>query len=245
LPVVTTKQVFLRGIIEELLWFIKGSTDSNILKQKNVNFWNHNGSKNNLEKLNLPYEEGDLGPVYGFQWRHFGADYIDCKTDYTDQGVDQLKYIVDEIRKNPKSRRLILSSWNPKDLNKMVLPPCHCLAQFYVDENKNLSCILYQRSGDVGLGVPFNITSYALLTHMIAHVCKLNAHEFIHVLGDAHIYMNHVDKLKEQITRHPYPSPKIFFNQEKNINNLEDFEFLDFKIENYQHYGKIELPFSL
>ena len=169
-PLLTTKDVFWRGVVEELLWFIRGETDSKTLSAKKVKIWDAHGSREFLDKLGFKErEEGDLGPVYGFQWKHFGANYINNKTDYTNEGVNQLKEIIQQIKKDPNSRRLILSAWNPVDLPKMALPPCHVLAHFYVANNK-LSCLLYQRSADVGLGVPFNIASYALLTCIIADV---------------------------------------------------------------------------
>ncbi|KAI7686435.1 hypothetical protein SSS_09079 [Sarcoptes scabiei] len=199
LPLLTTKRVFYRGIIEELLWFIRGSTDSKELSKKNVKIWDANGSREFLDSLGFnDREEGDLGPVYGFQWRHFGAEYVDKNADYEGQGVDQLSKLIETIKTNPNDRRMILCAWNAKDLSQMALPPCHCLVQFYVG-NDELSCQLYQRSGDIGLGVPFNIASYALLTHIIAHVCQLKAGEFVHTIGDAHIYRNHIDALKEQV----------------------------------------------
>ena len=169
-PLLTTKDVFWRGVVEELLWFIRGETDSKTLSAKKVKIWDAHGSREFLDKLGFKErEEGDLGPVYGFQWKHFGANYINNKTDYPNEGVNQLKEIIQQIKKDPNSRRLILSAWNPVDLPKMALPPCHVLAHFYVANNK-LSCLLYQRSADVGLGVPFNIASYALLTCIIADV---------------------------------------------------------------------------
>lgn len=148
--------------------------------------------------INLTTLSGDLGPVYGFQWRHFGAEYGTCKDDYTGQGVDQLNDVIKRIRENPTDRRMIMCAWNPIDIPKMALPPCHCLVQFYVADGE-LSCQLYQRSADMGLGVPFNIASYALLTHMIAHITGLKAGDFVHTLGDAHVYLNHIDALQEQV----------------------------------------------
>ncbi|XP_073926310.1 thymidylate synthase isoform X2 [Castor canadensis] len=197
-PLLTTKRVFWKGVLEELLWFIKGSTNAKELSSKGVKIWDANGSRDFLDSLGFSArQEGDLGPVYGFQWRHFGADYKDMNSDYSGQGVDQLQKVIDTIKTNPDDRRIIMCAWNPKDLPLMALPPCHALCQFYV-VNGELSCQLYQRSGDMGLGVPFNIASYALLTYMIAHITGLQPGDFVHTLGDAHIYLNHIEPLKTQ-----------------------------------------------
>lgn len=191
--------MFWRGIAEELLWFIQGSTDAKLLQAKNVRIWDGNSTREFLDKQGFAdREEGDLGPVYGFQWRHFGAEYKTCQDDYAGQGVDQLNDVIERIRKNPNDRRIIMCAWNPVDIPRMALPPCHCLVQFYV-ANGELSCQLYQRSADMGLGVPFNIASYALLTHMMAHITGLKPGDFVHTLGDAHIYLNHIEPLKEQV----------------------------------------------
>lgn len=243
MPLLTTKEVFWRGIVEELLWFIRGSTDSNLLKTKDVHIWDANGSKEFLEKSGLGQrEEGDLGPVYGFQWRHFGAEYVDKNTDYTGKGVDQLSDLIKRIETNPSDRRLILTAWNPKDIPLMALPPCHCLAQFYVNDGE-LSCQLYQRSADVGLGVPFNIASYALLTHMIAHITNLKTGDFVHTLGDAHIYKNHVESLQKQIKRTPSQFPKLNFKRQ--VSSIDDFKFEDFELVDYKHQGKISMKMSV
>ncbi len=209
MPLLTTKKMAWKSIVEELMWFISGNTNSLTLENKGVNIWRDNTSREYLDSIGLTYNSvGDAGPIYGFQWRHFGAKYIDSTSDYTGKGVDQLAWLVNEIKTNPTSRRLVLCAWNPVDIPKMALPPCHVLCQFHV-RNKKLSCQLYQRSGDMGLGVPFNIASYALLTHLIAHTCELEAHELIHVIGDAHIYLDHIDALVEQTTRQPYDFPTI------------------------------------
>lgn len=204
LPLLTTKRVFMRGVLEELLWFVAGKTDSKLLTERDVHIWDGNGSKEFLESRGLGHRrEGDLGPVYGFQWRHFGAEYIDCDADYTGKGVDQLADVIDKIKNNPTDRRIIMSAWNPKDLPQMALPPCHMFCQFYVSmpsstssSRKQLSCHMYQRSCDLGLGVPFNIASYALLTHMIAKVTDCEASELTLAMGDAHVYRDHVEPLK-------------------------------------------------
>lgn len=172
-PLLTTKRVFWRAVVEELLWFIRGSTNVKHLNNKKIHIWDANCTREFLDSCGLyKYSEGDLGPIYGFQWRHFGAEYKGIDADYTNQGVDQLKKIIHTIKTNPNDRRIIICSWNAADIPKMALPPCHCMAQFYVANNE-LSCLLYQRAGDMGLGVPFNIASYALLTCMIAHVTGL------------------------------------------------------------------------
>lgn len=208
-PLLTTKKVFYRGIAEELFWFIRGSTNAKELQEKNVRIWDGNSSREFLDSCGFTNrEEGDLGPVYGFQWRHFGAEYVDMHADYEGKGVDQLAEVINRIKTKPSDRRIIMCAWNPADLDKMALPPCHCLVQFYV-ANGELSCQLYQRSADMGLGVPFNIASYALLTAMIAHVCDLVPGDFVHTLGDAHVYSNHVEPLKTQLEREPKQFPKL------------------------------------
>ena len=206
IPYLTTKKLAHKTCLKELLWFIKGSTSNKKLKEQNVHIWDANSSREFLDSRGLTdYKEDDLGPVYGFQWRHFNGDYVDCDSDYTGKGIDQLNYIIEQL-KNPEtrnSRRLIMSAWNPCQIDKMALPPCHVLCQFNVLNNK-LSCSLYQRSGDVGLGVPFNIASYSILTHLIAHHVGLEAYEFIYYLGNAHIYDDHIETLKTQgIYRQP------------------------------------------
>ncbi|TFK74792.1 thymidylate synthase [Pluteus cervinus] len=251
LPLLTTKRTFLRGIIEELLWFIQGSTNSKLLSQKGVKIWDGNGSKEFLEKRGLGHRrEGDLGPVYGFQWRHFGADYIDCDTDYKGMGVDQLQECIRKIKEDPTDRRIILSAWNPKDIPSMALPPCHLMCQFYVhlptteSQKPRLSCLMYQRSADLGLGIPFNIASYALLTHMIAQVTGTEAHELVIQLGDAHVYRDHVDALQEQLQRSPRPFPTLRWKRE-GINSIDGFAADDFIIENYNPYPPIAMKMSV
>lgn len=242
-PLLTTKNVFWRGVAEELLWFVRGSTNSKELAEKKVHIWDANGSKEFLDKQGLTdREEGDLGPVYGFQWRHFGADYKNMHTDYSGQGVDQLKNVIHTIKTNPYDRRIIMSAWNPVDLPKMALPPCHSLVQFYV-ANGELSCQLYQRSGDMGLGVPFNIASYSLLTYMIAHVCDLKPGDFVHTLGDAHVYSNHVDALNEQLKREPKPFPTLHIKRQ--ITNIEDFKYNDFELKGYKPHPKIKMVMAV
>lgn len=242
-PLLTTKRVFWRGVAEELLWFVAGSTDGKLLSDKKVHIWDANGSREFLDKRGLTHRvEGDLGPVYGFQWRHFGAKYVDKDTDYTGQGVDQLAEVIHKIKTNPTDRRIIMSAWNPADLEDMALPPCHCLVQFYV-ANGELSCQLYQRSADMGLGVPFNIASYALLTYMIAHVTDLIPGDFIHTLGDAHVYNNHVIPLQEQLAREPRPFPKLNFKRK--VESIDDFRMEDFEITGYKPHPKISMEMSV
>jgi len=242
-PLLTTKKVFYRGIAEELFWFIRGSTNAKDLQEKNVRIWDGNSSREFLDSIGLTdREEGDLGPVYGFQWRHFGAEYVDMHSNYEGQGVDQLADVINRIKTKPNDRRIIMCAWNPADLNKMALPPCHCLVQFYV-ANGELSCQLYQRSADMGLGVPFNIASYALLTTMIAHVCDLVPGDFVHTLGDAHVYLNHVEPLKTQLEREPKAFPKIVIKRK--VDKIEDFCIDDFEVINYESHPKIVMEMAV
>ena len=251
LPLLTTKKTFWRGVAEELLWFISGSTNANLLKEKKVRIWDGNASKEFLESRGLGHrEEGDLGPVYGFQWRHFGADYIDMHTDYTGKGVDQLAQCIDKIKNNPEDRRILMSAWNPSALDEMALPPCHLLCQFYVDTTANeVSCHMYQRSADMGLGVPFNIASYALLTHLIAHVTGRKPGELVHTLGDAHVYMNHIEPLKEQLERTPRPFPKLFIDDnvgdDKTPKSIDDFTYEDLHVVGYHPHEKISMKMAV
>nr|4IQB_A Chain A, Thymidylate synthase [Caenorhabditis elegans]4IQB_B Chain B, Thymidylate synthase [Caenorhabditis elegans]4IQQ_A Chain A, Thymidylate synthase [Caenorhabditis elegans]4IQQ_B Chain B, Thymidylate synthase [Caenorhabditis elegans]4IQQ_C Chain C, Thymidylate synthase [Caenorhabditis elegans]4IQQ_D Chain D, Thymidylate synthase [Caenorhabditis elegans]4IRR_A Chain A, Thymidylate synthase [Caenorhabditis elegans]4IRR_B Chain B, Thymidylate synthase [Caenorhabditis elegans]4PSG_A Chai len=243
IPLLTTKRVYWKGVLEELLWFISGSTDGKLLMEKNVKIWEKNGDRAFLDNLGFTSrEEGDLGPVYGFQWRHFGAKYVDCHTDYSGQGVDQLAEVIRQIKEQPDSRRIIMSAWNPSDLGQMVLPPCHTMCQFYVD-NGELSCQLYQRSGDMGLGVPFNLASYGLLTHMIAKVCGLKPGTLVHTLGDAHVYSNHVDALKIQLDREPYAFPKIRFTRD--VASIDDFTSDMIALDDYKCHPKIPMDMAV
>lgn len=243
IPVLTTKRVFWRAVLEELLWFIKGSTNAKELQEKNVHIWDANGSRAFLDKSGFTdREEGDLGPVYGFQWRHFGAEYKTFREDYKGQGVDQLQQVIDKIKTNPDDRRIILCAWNPKDLPQMALPPCHAFAQFYV-ANGELSCQLYQRSADMGLGVPFNIASYALLTYMLAHITGLKPGEFVHSTGDTHVYLNHIEPLTEQLQREPRPFPKLVIKRK--VDNIEDFTTADFELVDYKPHAKIQMDMAV
>ena len=242
MPILTTKKIAWKTCLKELLWFIKGDTNNKILKNNKVNIWNGNASREFLDSRNLHHlEEDDLGPIYGHQWRHFNAEYDTCNTDYNGKGIDQLEYIIqalnDPLQKT--SRRLILSSWNPCQLNEMALPPCHILCQFNVVETNKLSCSLYQRSGDVGLGVPFNISSYCFLTHIIAKHCNLEATDFYYYLGNCHIYDNHVVSLLEQMTKNPYPFPTI--NIKNKRDNINDYIEDDIEISNYVSNNLIKM----
>lgn len=242
-PLLTTKRVFWRGVAEELLWFVRGCTNAKELSNKGVHIWDANGSRDFLDKQGLQHrEEGDLGPVYGFQWRHFGAKYINMHTNYEGQGVDQLACVIDKIKNNPDDRRIIMSAWNPVDLPSMALPPCHSFVQFYV-VNGELSCQLYQRSGDVGLGVPFNIASYSLLTFMIAHVCGLKPGDFVHTLGDAHVYLNHIEALKLQLKREPLPFPTLTIKRD--VPDIDSFKFEDFEIIGYKPHPTIKMKMAV
>jgi thymidylate synthase len=246
IPLLTTKRVAWKTCFNELMWFVNGETNNAKLVDKKVNIWNANSTREFLDSRGLFNNEvNDLGPVYGHQWRHFNADYKDCHTDYSDKGIDQLQQVID-ILKDPSqrsSRRIVLSAWNPCQIDKMALPPCHVLMQFHVRENKYLSCSLYQRSGDVGLGIPFNIASYSFLTHIIAKHCDLIADEFVHFIGNAHIYENHIDTLKQQILREPMEFPSIdIVNKHENINDycIEDIEW----ITQYKHHETLKMEMS-
>lgn len=217
-PLITTKKLHLKSIIHELLWFLQGDTNIKYLQENGVRIWNEWADEN-----------GNLGPVYGHQWRSW--------TTSTGETVDQISDLVNQIKTNPDSRRLIVNAWNVGDIDKMALPPCHCLFQFHVADGK-LSCQLYQRSADVFLGVPFNIASYALLTLMVAQVCDLEPGEFIHTFGDAHIYLNHVEQVELQLTRQPHPLPTLKINPEKR--DLFGFTFDDFELVNYEAHPHIK-----
>jgi thymidylate synthase len=218
LPLLTTKKLHIKSIIHELLWFLNGDTNVKYLQENGVRIWNEWAD-----------EEGNLGPVYGHQWRSWtGAD---------GGTVDQISVLIDQIKNNPDSRRLLVNAWNVGDIDKMALPPCHCLFQFYVSDGK-LSCQLYQRSADLFLGVPFNIASYAILTYMIAHVCDLEPGEFIHTFGDVHIYKNHLDQVNLQMEREVRPLPKLLINPA--VKDIFAFQFEDFTLENYDPHPHIK-----
>ena len=242
IPLMTTKKMAWKTCLKELLWFMRGETDNTILQQQDVRIWDGNASREFLDSRGLKDNvENDLGPIYGHQWRHFNAHYFDCDMDYKGYGEDQLQYIVDclEDKESRNSRRLIMSAWNPCQLHKMALPPCHVLSQFHVVDNDKLICTLYQRSADVGLGLPFNIASYSFLTHILAHHCGLKASELIHFIGNAHIYEDHIEPLKEQLKEEPYLYPllKIKNKQEK----IDEYEIEDFDINDYIYSKKINM----
>ena len=243
-PLLTTKKVYWKGVVEELLWFISGSTDSNILKEKGVKIWEGNSSREFLDSRGLShYDQGDIGAGYGFQWRHFGAKYTNMYDSYEGKGIDQLKDVIYKIKNTPDDRRIIMSAWNPSDIDKMALPPCHIFVQFWVDTNKKeLHSQMYQRSCDVGLGVPFNIASYALLTCIIAKLCDLTPGDFHYCMGDTHIYKNHIDAMKLQITRDPYDFPKINI---KNIKNIDNIKFDDIELIDYKYYENIKMNMAI
>lgn len=243
-PLLTTKKVYWKGVVEELLWFISGSTDSNVLKEKGVRIWEGNSSREFLDSQGLShYDQGDIGAGYGFQWRHFGAKYTNMYDSYEGQGVDQLKDVIYKIKNTPDDRRIIMSAWNPTDLDKMALPPCHIFVQFWVDSNKKeLHSQMYQRSCDVGLGVPFNIASYALLTCIIAKLCDLTPGDFHYCMGDTHIYKNHIDAIKLQITRDPYDFPKINI---KDITDIDNIKFDDIELIDYKYYENIKMNMAV
>lgn len=222
-PALTTKKLHLKSIIHELLWFLRGDTNIAYLKENGVSIWNEWADEN-----------GDLGPVYGHQWRHWPA---------RDGGeIDQIVQLVAALKKNPDSRRHIVSAWNPADVDRMALPPCHCLFQFYVAGNR-LSCQLYQRSADIFLGVPFNIASYALLTYMLAQVCGYQPGDFVHTLGDAHLYNNHFEQTRLQLSRQPRALPKLWINPE--VNDLFAFRFEDFRLDGYDPHPHISAPVAV
>jgi len=222
-PLLTTKKLHLKSIIYELLWFLRGDTNVNYLHEHGVTIWDEWAG-----------QDGELGPVYGHQWRSWPAP--DGKS------IDQISLLIEGIKTNPDSRRHIVSAWNPAEIDKMALPPCHALFQFYVANGK-LSCQLYQRSADVFLGVPFNIASYALLTMMVAQVCRLKPGEFIHSFGDTHIYTNHFEQVKEQLSRIPRPLPKMLINPD--VKDIFNFRYEDFKLEGYDPYPSIKAPIAI
>ena len=244
MPLLTTKRVAWKTCLTELLWFIRGDTNNANLQKRGVHIWDKNSTRDFLATRDgsanlLP--ENDLGPIYGHQWRFFNAPYQSSQTDYTGQGIDQLQNIIDNLKdKNGRqSRRLILSAWNPAQLSHMALPPCHVLSQFHVTEQKYLSCTLYQRSGDVGLGIPFNIASYSFLTHLLAHHCDLIPKEFIHFIGNAHIYDDHEEPLQRQLKNKPKAFPLIsILNRHKSIN---DYTLEDIKVVDYKHHPIIKM----
>jgi thymidylate synthase len=250
-PAVTTKKLAFKACLSELLWFIEGSGDERRLAEilygdkleQRKTIWTDNA----LSKYWIPKSkyQGDLGRVYGVQWRHWRTQlkrWI-SSSESEPLEVDQLLELVEGIKQDPYGRRHILTAWNPGELDQMALPPCHCFAQFYVSADNKLSCQMYQRSCDMFLGVPFNIASYSLLTHMVAQVCGLGVGEFVHVLGDAHIYLNHVDQVKEQLSREPLPAPQLWINPD--VRDITKFTMDDLKLENYNSLASIKAPMAV
>lgn len=244
IPILTTKKTAWKTCLKELLWFIRGDTNSNNLKKEGVKIWDANASSEFRKTVGLDhYPEGELGPIYGFQWRHFNGNYSPESNSNGSEigGIDQLQGIINSLKDPAQrtSRRLLMVAWNPSQLGQMVLPPCHVLCQFNVHDGNNLSCSLYQRSGDVGLGVPFNIASYSFLTHLLAKHCGLDAYEFVYFLGNAHIYDDHVDQLTEQVARVPFELPTI--NVREKRDNIEDYIVDDFELSNYTNHASISM----
>jgi len=260
IPILTTKKTAWKTCLKELLWFVRGETDNKILKEQGVHIWDANGSREFLDSRGLTdYKVDELGPIYGYQWRNFNKPYF-CKSSkkfleermeisgefneddkIDEKGIDQLQEIIDAL-KNPEtrnSRRLVMSAWNPCQLEQMALPPCHILCQFNVHNGNQLSCSLYQRSGDFPLGIPFNIASYAFLTHLIAKHCGLQAYEFVHFIGNSHIYEDHIEAMKEQLTREPFEFPTLSIKQ--NRENISDYQIEDFEIHNYKSHEPIKM----
>jgi thymidylate synthase len=242
IPILTTKKTAWKTCLKELLWFIRGDTNNEHLQRDGVHIWDGNGSREFLDSRGLDKNRvGDLGPIYGHQWRHFNADYQTCDEDYSGQGVDQLQEIIDTL-KNPEtrtSRRMVMTAWNPCKLNEMALPPCHILCQFNVTGGNKLSCMMVQRSIDCVLGSPFNIASYSFLTHLLAKHCGLEAYEFVYFMGNCHLYENAIDAAKLQITREPYPFPTISIKQIRE--NINDYQVEDFEIHNYKSHEAIKV----
>ena len=241
IPLLTTKKLAWKTCLKELFWFISGDTSNETLKEQNVKIWNQNASREFLDTRGLNnLVEDDLGPVYGHQWRHYNAKYYNSNINYEGKGVDQLQNVINQLKNKEtrNSRRIILNAWNPIQIDEMALPPCHVMSQYIVKDDE-LSVLLYQRSGDVGLGIPFNIASYSFLAHILGKHCNLKPKEFIHIIGDAHIYEEHVNVLQEQIVKRPYHFPKI--NIENKYENIEDYGMKDIEIIDYKYHDKIKM----
>lgn len=245
-PLQTTRKIFIRGIIEELLWFLRGSTNAKELQDKNIHIWDGNSSQEFINKLNLPYLDGDCGPIYGFNFRHYGANYIDCHSDYSNQGFDQIKYIIDLINNEPTSRRMIINLWNPSQLNKVVLPPCHVIYQFDIDlENKLLNCCLYQRSSDIVLAGNYNQITAVLLTHILCNLThnQYKPGELTHFIANAHIYQNQIESVKELLKRQPKNYPILKIN--KQWKDIIDIKYEDFNIYGYYPDDNIKINMNI
>lgn len=241
-PLLTTKKVYFKGIAHELLWFLNAKTDSKELEKNNVNIWKGNSSREYLDSIGLTLnQEGDCGPIYGFQWRHFNATYKGPDKDYKNEGIDQIENIISLLKNDPMSRRIFMSGWNPCQLKEMALPPCHVSYQFYVreeNEQKMLDCMMYQRSGDLFLGVPFNIASTSMFVYILANICDMKPGKVNIVIGDAHIYEDHMEQIEEQLKREPGNFPKLMIH--KKLNCVEELEYEDFILENYNPQAAIK-----
>jgi thymidylate synthase len=241
IPILTTKKTAWKTCLKELLWFIRGKTNNNLLTDQNVHIWDANASREFIKSRGLDhYSDGELGPIYGHQWRHFNAKW-EGDEDYTNEGVDQLQQIIDQL-KNPEtrtSRRLIMSAWNPCQLNEMALPPCHILCQFNVHNGNQLSCALYQRSQDVALGASFNIASYSFLTHLLAKHCGLEAAEFVYFTGNCHLYEDHIEPMREVLLRQPFEFPTVSISQIRE--NINDYCVEDFLVSEYKCHEVIKM----
>jgi thymidylate synthase len=240
IPILTTKKTAWKTCLKELLWFIRGETDNKLLQEQGVHIWDGNTTREFLDSRKLNYREGLIGPGYGFQWRNFNAPYDSETGGPMEKGIDQLQQIIDALKDPAQrtSRRLVMTAWNPVQLNEMALPPCHILCQFNVHDGNKLSCSMYQRSNDEACGTTFNIASYSFLTHLIAKHCGLEAYEFVYFKGNCHIYEEHVEGLKLQITRKPFPFPTLSIKQVRE--NISDYTIEDFVLENYQHHEPIK-----
>ena len=247
IPIMTTKKMAWRVCLKELLWFMNGDTNNELLQEENVKIWNDNATREFLDSRGLYHlRENDLGPVYGHQWRFWNAPYsreYGCFEDYRGKGIDQLQNIIDDLNESKitgeTSRRMIMTAWNPEQINEMALPPCHVLSQFHVVDEDKLICTLYQRSADVGLGLPFNIASYSFLTHILAHHCGLKASELIHFVGNAHIYEEHIEPLKKQLENEPELFPILRIKEKRE--NIDDYQVGDFVISGYVSHKKINM----
>lgn len=246
-PMLTTKKMFVRGVVEELLFFLRGETDTKKLEEKGVNIWKGNTAREFLDKRGLNHlPEGDMGKGYGFQWRNFGGHTEDVfSVPLENKGIDQLKNVISSLKFNPTDRRIIMSAWNPYQMNEMALPPCHIMVQFYADAGK-LSSQFYMRSVDTFLGLPFNILSYAILTHIVAHTVGMEAKELVFIGGDTHIYQNHLQQVSEQIKREPYPFPTMKINRRLcEVEDIESLKFDDFEFINYQSHPSIKAEMAI
>jgi thymidylate synthase len=249
-PLLTGKFVPWKAVIHELLWFLRGDTNAKHLQEKGVRIWDGNTSREFLDARGMThYPEGDIGPGYGFQWRHASAPYTTCDADYTGKGIDQIQYVLDELSNNPMSRRIFMTSWNPMQIGEMALPPCHVSAQFYVEEDdqgrKLLSCHMYQRSVDCFLGLPFNIMSYTTLVYILAAKCGMHPKELVISTGDTHIYTDHKDQVCEYLTREPYESPKLVLDSSVAIKSFEEMTIEDFQVLDYKYHPSIKAKMSV